>query len=172
MRIEFTILGKPAPQGSKLSAPIRRRDGSIVQKHGHDLVRTVSANPRLHEWRQMVARCAREAYEERAPFWRDKSELFGDSGLLIGPITLSLTFERPRPKAHYGTGRNAGTLKVSVPAFPTMKPDVLKLARAVEDALTGVVWRDDSQVIHENIWKVWGDCFRVKVEIGTMERWR
>lgn len=33
-------------------------------------------------------------------------------------------------------------------------PDVLKLARGVEDALTGIVWRDDAQIVNESLSKV------------------
>ena len=35
-------------------------------------------------------------------------------------------------------------------------PDVLKLARGVEDALTGIVWRDDAQIVNESLNKVVG----------------
>jgi hypothetical protein len=33
----------------------------------------------------------------------------------------------------------------------------LKLARAAEDALTGVLWLDDSQIVDERISKAYGD---------------
>lgn len=52
------------------------------------------------------------------------------------PVRLSIVFTMPRP--------------VSLPkrvVAPTKKPDLDKLARAVKDALTGVVWQDDSQVV-------------------------
>lgn len=61
-----------------------------------------------------------------------------------GPIRLFVAFHIRRPKAHYTT---KGAVKPSAPAHPTIKPDLTKLLRAVEDALTGVVWRDDSQII-------------------------
>jgi hypothetical protein len=46
-----------------------------------------------------------------------------------------------------------------------MRPDVLKLARAIEDAITGVIWVDDSQIIDEHLYKRWGDPARVEVTI-------
>lgn len=65
-----------------------------------------------------------------------------------GPIALTLTFRIQRPKYHYGTGRNAGVLKDRyVGAWPITQPDRDKLERAVCDALTKVVWVDDSQVV-------------------------
>jgi crossover junction endodeoxyribonuclease RusA len=52
------------------------------------------------------------------------------------PMYLYATFHMPRPK--------------SLPKKTThhcKKPDLDKLLRAVKDALTGIVWEDDSQVI-------------------------
>ena len=55
---------------------------------------------------------------------------------LDGPLAVRLQFVMPRP---------AGAPKRSTP--PAVKrPDVDKLARAVLDALSGVAWRDDSQI--------------------------
>lgn len=54
-----------------------------------------------------------------------------------GPVRLDLQFVMPRPKS---------TPKRSTP--PAVKrPDVDKLARAVLDAITGVVVSDDSQIV-------------------------
>lgn len=74
---------------------------------------------------------------------------------LTGPIRLDLTFVMPRPKSHYGTGRNAGKLKNSAPDCHTQKPDLDKLVRAVGDALTGVAYLDDSQIIVGAYMKRW-----------------
>ena len=62
------------------------------------------------------------------------------------PLNVEMTFYFPRPKSHYGTGKNVNVLKENAPTHHTKKPDAMKLARAVEDALTGIVWKDDSQV--------------------------
>lgn len=62
------------------------------------------------------------------------------------PVSLSVHFKFIRPKGHYGTGRNALLLKKSAPREHVKKPDLSKLVRCVEDALTGIVWVDDSQV--------------------------
>lgn len=75
--------------------------------------------------------------------------------LLTCPLTLKLTFFQQRPKGHYGTGRNAGLLKDSSPEYPTSKPDLTKLTRAVEDALTGIIWKDDSQVVKQETEKLY-----------------
>jgi Holliday junction resolvase RusA-like endonuclease len=72
----------------------------------------------------------------------------------------------PRPRAHFG----ARGLRPAAPAWPTVRPDVLKLARAVEDALTGLVWRDDSQIVVELLTKQYGEqasCEVLVAELGS-----
>jgi len=67
--------------------------------------------------------------------------------LLIGPVYLCIEFVLARRKDHYGTGRNKGILKPSAPKYHLVQPDLCKLTRSTEDALTGVIWKDDSQVV-------------------------
>lgn len=64
-------------------------------------------------------------------------------------VCLSLDFFFARPKSHYGSGKNAERLKPGAPRTPTSRAtgDVDKLARAVCDGLTGIAYRDDSQVV-------------------------
>lgn len=65
-----------------------------------------------------------------------------------GPVEVTVTFYLPRPKGHYGTGRNAGVLKASAPRFPASAPDTDKLCRSTLDGLTeGGAYRDDAQVV-------------------------
>jgi Holliday junction resolvase RusA-like endonuclease len=58
-----------------------------------------------------------------------------------------MLFVLERPKTDWGTGRNAGRLKPRAPAWPLKRPDSTKLVRAVEDALTGILWSDDSVIV-------------------------
>jgi Holliday junction resolvase RusA-like endonuclease len=155
-RIAFTIYGKPETQGSKRSFVVRKKSGAIATTpDGRPIVRTVEhRKEQLAAWRQDVARTARAAY---------------DGKLLDGPLNVEMVFYRPRPKGHYGTGRNAGKLKSSAPLYPTGRPDRLKLARAVEDALTGVLWRDDSQGVEGIVCKRWGEPARVEVVVESLE---
>jgi Holliday junction resolvase RusA-like endonuclease len=67
--------------------------------------------------------------------------------LLTGPLSVSISFFMPRPKGHFGTGRNAGKLKPSAPKFHIVKPDKDNLEKFYYDVLNGLVWKDDAQVI-------------------------
>jgi Holliday junction resolvase RusA-like endonuclease len=71
---------------------------------------------------------------------------------LDGPLTMSIAFWMPRPKGHY---RKDGRLKPSAPEYPTTKPDTTKLVRSTEDALKGICWRDDAQVVYQVASKVY-----------------
>jgi Holliday junction resolvase RusA-like endonuclease len=128
------VSGKPEPAGSKKAFAIKK-GGEYTGR-----VAVSDDNPKAKGWKELVAASARAARADAPP------------GMFIGPLECALwvtmTFYLARPKDHYGTGRNAGLLKPSAPEFPLTRPDALKLARGTEDALTGVIWKDDAQVVN------------------------
>jgi len=88
----------------------------------------------------------------------------------VGPVKLLLTFVFSRPKAHYRTGRYADEMRSDAPEWHTHKPDIENCAKAVLDALTGIVYRDDSQVCSLHITKRYhsaGDQAVTWIEIET-----
>lgn len=74
-----------------------------------------------------------------------------------GPVSVRVSFYMQRPKSHFGTGRNEGVLKDSAPRYCTTTPDVDKLARSILDALTGVCFNDDSQVVELRAVRLYAD---------------
>lgn len=64
--------------------------------------------------------------------------------MIHGPAMLAAEFLFMRPKGHYGA---RGTLRPSAPPFHVVRPDGDKLLRSSQDALTGTLLRDDSQVV-------------------------
>jgi Holliday junction resolvase RusA-like endonuclease len=146
MRLAFFVPGKPATAGSKRS--FVAKTGRVVTKDD------CAGGP---AWRAIVRATAREAFVREFP------KLSGT--LLDAPLSVFMAFTFPRPRGHSGTGRNAGRLKSGAPEHHTQRPDVVKLARAVEDALTGVVWRDDALIHSESIKKVWGDTYGATVVV-------
>ena len=76
------------------------------------------------------------------PPWREAA--FG--------VTVWACFERP--KGHF---TRKGALKEDAPEHVLKKPDADKTLRAVLDALTGILYHDDSQVICSKVYKLWAD---------------
>lgn len=80
------------------------------------------------------------------------NQTYGERGVWLEkgrPVALGLRFYVTRPKNHYGSGRNARTLNAAGLAarYPTGRPDLSNLVKLAEDALTGLVWQDDDQVV-------------------------
>jgi crossover junction endodeoxyribonuclease RusA len=121
--IEFAVPGQARPKGSTRNVGRTRKGAAILRASNAD---------QLEPWCATVTYFAKQAMRERGLTVR------GDCAFRVG-----LTFRFPRPRCHYG---RRGLLP-SAPAHHTQRPDMDKLERACLDALTGVVWRDDSQVI-------------------------
>lgn len=142
--INFFVPGIPATAGSKRPFIYKSK------KDGKQRVAMTPDNKRQKPWMSDVKYYAQKEYPYNP---------------VVCPVMLHLIFTMPRPKSHYGTGRNSETLKASAPSWPTVKPDLTKMLRAVEDALKGVVWKDDSQVVSQVTLKRYGDRPGVDVMI-------
>lgn len=81
------------------------------------------------------------------------------SALLLGPVRLTLVFHLAKPKS----------LPKRKPSWPVKKPDLSKLTRSAEDALTGIIWRDDSQVVESTQRKLYSDVPGVEIQIEPTE---
>lgn len=119
--ITITVIGIPRPGGGKIAG--------IGKKTGKLFVRP--DNPNTKYWRADVQQAANQQYK---------------GTLMTGPIVMSYDFRFPRPKSHYRTGKNSAILKANAPGGHIVKPDLTKVIRSTEDALTGIIWRDDCQV--------------------------
>jgi Holliday junction resolvase RusA-like endonuclease len=137
--IEFRVYGLPVPQGSK--KVIR---GNLIEM----------SDARLRSWRQDVAAQAHQAMSR--PPWKEA-------------IQIELGFFFPRPKNHYGTGRNSEKLKALAPAYPAVHPDLDKLVRSVLDALSGVCFEDDRQVVFVRAMKQYDDSPGLLCDVGPLE---
>lgn len=128
--------GTPATKGSY--KPVRNR------RTGKTLL--VGMNRHEHEWRARVAREVRSQWFTQHPT-RPMPHL--DT-----PITVRVVFLLPRPKS----------VSLASRPWPTVAPDVDKLARCLLDALTdsGLI-KDDSRVIHLDARKHYADPPRGQV---------
>jgi len=125
MMVTITVYGRPQQRGSKKPFIIRGgpRKGQASM---------CDDNKRSAPWMAAVTAAA--------------AEVMDGGTLLTGPVELTAKFFFKRPNSHFGTGRNDGKLKESAPSFHSQQPDLSKLLRAVEDALSGIVYGDDRQI--------------------------
>ena len=119
--IRFKVPGLARPQGSK-TASVNKYTGRAVMRE---------ANKNLPQWRTDVA--------QAADFAMDGHEL------LTGPLLLDVAFIFVRPASHF---TKTGKLVKGAPDAPTGHNlgDTSKLVRAVEDAMQGIVYKDDAQI--------------------------
>lgn len=84
---------------------------------------------------------------------------------LEGPVGIVVVFAMPRP------GRLMWK-KRPMPRCPHVsKPDIDNLAKSVKDALSGLLWRDDSQIAHANLSKVYAagdEQPSVRIEVSSL----
>ena len=121
--LSFWVPGIPQPQGSTRAF---KRGAKII---------TTSDNVKLRPWRDVVA-------------WHTRAELLGHPGIELfqgHPVDLDLVFWFARPAGHFGKRG----LFASAPPSHTVRPDLDKLVRAVQDAIAEAqAFRNDSQVVH------------------------
>ena len=88
--------------------------------------------------------------------------------ILKGAVEVVLWFGMPRPKSHYGTGRNSGILKKTAPEHPIIKPDIDNYIKFVFDLFNDRVWRDDKQVVRTICEKAYSEEPRTEIIIREL----
>lgn len=128
----ITVIGLPGPQGSKRFVGHAKSGRGIM----------VESSAKVRPWREAVKWTAMTA--------REDAGLYPGSARgpwLTGPLSVDMTFTLPRPKS----APKRRTL-------PDRKPDLSKLVRSTEDALTDAgTWEDDARVVR---------CFSQKLYVG------
>jgi len=143
--LKLIVYGRPVPAGSKRGFPVRGKGGKIQ-------VVVTDASSKVKPWQAQVRSEAVEAMN-------------GDK-LIRGPLSASVLFVLARPKGHFGKRG----VRPSAPEYPTVKPDTTKLWRAVEDALEGIVYANDAQIVRQDVGKVYGEPERCELEITELSR--
>jgi len=124
MQFEVQVAGLPVPQGS-----------TRAFSRGGRIHTTNDPTGRIERWRGDI----RTAVRDVAP-----------AAPASDPVAMRMSFRMPRPAKHFlpaTKSRPEPELRADAPHWVPSGADVDKLARAVLDALTGVVYVDDSQVV-------------------------
>lgn len=109
--------------------------------------RLTSANAKMKPWRQEVGMMALRS--------RPTASIYAGRHV---PVCLRLDFWLAPPQK-MPKGRIA----------PTAKPDSDKLARSACDAMTGILWNDDSQVVELYVRKRYGLPERTEIEVNLLQ---
>src|SRR5687768_10095622 len=116
----IVVYGTPGPQGSK--KVVGHTAPTAKSKHGRAIL--VESSKKVKPWRADVKAAAEQMRAGAVPI--DQA------------ISLRMVFTMPKP---------TGAPKVKR-TFPMRMPDLSKLARSTEDALTEAgIWRDDARVV-------------------------
>ena len=127
--VEIRVIGLPAPQGSKRLIGHTNTGRGIL----------VESSAKVKPWREAVKYAALEALNPGA---------YPRECCIRGPVDVEMIFTLPKPKSAPKTRRT----------WPDKKPDLSKLVRSTEDALTDAgVWEDDARVVR---------CYAAKVFPG------
>jgi crossover junction endodeoxyribonuclease RusA len=110
----------------------------------------IESSKYVAEWRSWVRLCAANACKGLHP--------------LVGAVGVNVAFCFDRPKTHSTTKG----LRSNAPTYKVSKPDIDKLLRAVLDAMTGVCFADDSQVVAIYCTKKYSRAAVTKVEVFNL----
>ena len=140
MRVSFVVYERAAPQGSK------RYVGNGIM---------IESSKRVKPFREAVKAAASNAH-------------LPDGWPMDVAMRVGVRFHFQRPKAHY---TSKGALKNDAPmeAISHRLGDIEKLARAVNDSLSGTVFNDDRQVVEMHLAKCYDDQDLVTISIESLE---
>lgn len=141
--IMFEVEGTPVGQGMHRT---NRYTGHIYEaSKGHG------------PWRRKIIKTAQEATGDD---WQP----------ILGPVEVFAVFTFPRPKKHYGTGKNATVLKSGAPLAHTVGPDLDHLQRCLGDALEHAeIIGSDAAICAWQASKVYGDVPGVHVMVTKID---
>lgn len=148
-QITFTVPGTPRGKGRAKSSSRIGRDA----KTGAARVFTRHYTPEATAaYESLVRLVAAQAMAGRQAY--------------TGPIRMDLDIVLPIPQSWSGVRqRRAAAGEIA----PTVKPDADNVEKAVKDGLSGVVYRDDTQVVQDSKRKVYGLTPRVTVVVTVLD---
>jgi len=137
--ISFVVYGIPQPKGSMRAFIVGNK------RRRKQKVVITNSNKQLKNWSQLVSVVAQEYVPPEGP--------------LKGAVEVVLVFYLPRPRS----------ISVRRRPFPTVRPDIDKLARGVLDSLKGKLYIDDSQIVRVEVCKYYDDVPRVEITVREIQ---
>lgn len=134
--ISFTVPGAPKGKGRPRFA-----------RSGNRIVTYTPADTVAYE--KLIAAKAKEAMRGEKP--------------MTGGVYLSVKVDYQVPKS-WSEKKKIQALTGAI--VPTVKPDVDNILKVVADALNGVVWQDDAQVVWATVKKMYGATPGIEVTVS------
>lgn len=131
-----------AAQGNSMPNPIRFAIPGVAVPKAR--ARTVAQGGRVHSYTPEATKAWEQAVQWAAKPHRPESPL-------TCPLAVAMVFYLPKPKR----GKRQ---------YPSVRPDIDNYAKAILDALNGVMWADDGQIVQLTVSKSYGEP-RVEIEI-------
>ena len=139
-KIRITIAGHPVGKGR--ARTVRTRDGRVM-----------SFTPeRTRRWEENARLQAQTCMAGRSP--------------LTGPVALRVCAYLAVPSSWPAWKREAA---LHGHVRPTGKPDLDNILKAAKDAMNGVLWIDDAQVVLVVTDKVYSDTPRVEIQVDVLD---
>lgn len=140
--IQFRVDGTPVAQPRQRHRIIQPRAGKAFV-HNY----TPAKSP-VADFKARVAWAAKQAYRGE---------------LIEGPIKVEVTMRFPLPTSAKATVKR--TVRGGTPVPHVIRPDAENVLKSIFDSLTGIVWRDDSQIYQGVFVKLYGEAPGIEVTI-------
>lgn len=121
------------------------------------------ARPRVTRWGTYTPKRTKD-YEDAVK--QAYKSVYKD-GPIKGPIRIEITFYMYIPK---NTSQVRTKAKIEDEILPTKRPDFDNMTKCITDALNGLAFEDDNQVVEAHIYKKFSDEPRAEVEIQRIEK--
>ena len=103
------------------------------------------------------------AYEDRIARAFRRAAIAEDFRIIEGPVELTIVACFPVPKS-YSQKTRASCLQGNQP--PTKRPDADNLEKAVADALNGLAYFDDAQIVHSAVTKTYAEVPGLRIWVS------
>ena len=143
-RITFTVLGRPQPQGSLKGFVLPGKDGKKPRAI------LTSDNTKMKPFRQQVGWAALKARADAG-----HNGLFAEKHV---PVRVEMKFYFDKPPS-------ISKKRVHM----VVKPDADKISRSTIDAMTGILFADDAQILQLSASKYYGLPERVEISVTNLE---
>lgn len=148
--IRIEVRGEPVPKGRARAAVVRGRDGQPVVKNGRVIIRNYTPD-RTRTFEAYLRVAAQQAMGDRPP--------------LTGPCKMHMGAVFVPPKS-WSRKKRERALRGEI--RPAKKPDWSNVAKT-EDALKGIVFRDDCLVVDGSVSKVYGEIASLTIDVERLE---